>query len=69
MSVLRGLTLSMIALLPGVFLGLLAYLAMGGGSDTTEWESWMYFPCYGVPLFFMFTAFMFGMRSGRVEDQ
>ncbi|DAC46761.1 MAG: hypothetical protein CMA62_02715 [Euryarchaeota archaeon] len=69
MGVLRGLTLSMVALLPALFLGLLAYLIMGGSSDTTEWDTWMYIPCYGVPLFCLFVAFIFGMRSGRVEDQ
>ena len=69
MSLLRGLTLSLIALLPGIIVGALAYLVIGGSTDTTEWESWMYLPCYGIPLFFMFVAFLFGMRSSKVEEQ
>ena len=70
MGVLRGLTLALIAILPAFILGFIAYLLTGGGtSDTTEWESWMYLPCYGVPLFCLVVAFIFGMKSGRVEDQ
>ena len=69
MRLLRGLTLSLIALLPGIIVGALAYLVIGGSTDTTEWESWMYLPCYGIPLFCMFAAFLFGMRSSKVEEQ
>ncbi len=74
MGVLRGLSLALIVILPAFILGFIAYLLtgeflVGGTSDITEWETWMYVPCYGVPLFCLVVAFIFGMRSGRVEDQ
>lgn len=69
MSLLRGVTLSLIAILPGIIIGALAYLVIGGSSDNTEWESWQYLPCYGIPLSCMILAFLFGMRSSRVEEQ
>ena len=69
MGVIRGLTLAMVAILPAFILGFIAYLLIGGAPDTTEWKTWMYLPCYGVPLFCLVVAFIFGMKSGRVGDQ
>ncbi|MAR41639.1 MAG: hypothetical protein CMB58_002645 [Methanobacteriota archaeon] len=63
MGLMRGLILAAIALLPGVFLGLLAYIIMGGNTNSTESSDFMFLPCYGVPLLFTGAAFILGMRD------
>ncbi|MBP12264.1 MAG: hypothetical protein CMA71_01815 [Euryarchaeota archaeon] len=73
MGVLRGLSLASIAALPAFILGFIAYAVIasvrGSSIDATEWETWMFLPCYGVPLFCMFIAFIFGTRSSRVDEE
>ena len=73
MGILRGLSLASIVALPAFILGFIAYVAIasarGATIDATEWETWMFLPCYGVPMLCMFVAFIFGIRSSRVEEQ
>ncbi len=63
MGLMRGLILAAIALLPGVFLGLLAYIIMGGNTNSTDPSDFMFLPCYGVPMLFIGAAFVLGMRG------
>jgi len=63
MGVMRGLILAAIAFLPAVFLGLLAYIVMGGETNSTNSSDFMFLPCYGVPLLFIGAAFILGMRE------
>ena len=50
MGVLRGLSLASIVALPAFILGFIAYVAIanarGATIDATEWETWMFLPCY-----------------------
>ena len=73
MGILRGLSLASIVALPAFILGFIAYVLIasvrGSSIDATEWETWMFLPCYGVPLFCMFIAFIFGIRSSRVDEE
>ena len=72
MGVLRAVEPSFNCALPAFILGFIAYVAIANGGatiDATEWETWMFLPCYGVPMFCMFVAFIFGIRSSRVEEQ
>ena len=52
MGVLRGLSLASIVALPAFILGFIAYVAIanarGATIDATEWETWMFLPCYGA---------------------
>tara|TARA_B100001564_G_C20144755_1_gene448218 strand:- start:178 stop:384 length:207 start_codon:yes stop_codon:yes gene_type:complete len=60
MRLLRTITIGIIALIGGLLLGLVLYVIFGGETTDPIWESWMYVPCYFVPL----CACLWGMRSG-----
>ncbi len=60
MRLLRTLTIGIIALIGGLFVGLVLYILMGGETTNPMWENWMYGPCYAIP----FCAFIFGIVKG-----
>ena len=45
MRLMRATVFAVIAVFPAVLLDLFAYLLLGGSSESTEWETWMYGPC------------------------
>ena len=62
---MRATVFAAIAIFPAVLLALFAYLLLGGSSESTEWETWMYGPCYGVPGLCFLGAFILGLREDR----
>jgi len=60
MRLLRTFTIGIIALIGGLFIGMILYVLMGGETNDPIWENWMYGPCYVVP----FCAFIFGIVKG-----
>jgi hypothetical protein len=67
MRLMRAIVFAAIAIFPGLLLALFAYLLLGGPAESTEWETWMYGPCYGVPGLCVLCAFILGLREDR-ED-
>ena len=65
MRLMRATDFAAIAGFPAGLLALVAYLLLGGSSESSEWETWMYGPCYGVPGLCILGAFILGLR----EDQ
>ena len=62
---MRATVFAAIAIFPAVLLALFAYLLLGGSSESSEWETWMYAPCYGVPGLCILGAFILGLREAR----
>ena len=67
MRLMRATVFAAIAVFPAVLLALFAYLLLGGSSESTEWETCMYGPCFGVPGLRILGAFILGLREDR-ED-
>lgn len=67
MRLMRATVFAAIAVFPGLLLALFAYLLLGGPAESSEWETWMYAPCYGVPGVCVLGAFVLGLREDR-ED-
>ena len=67
MRLMRAMVFAVIAVFPAVILALFAYLLLGGSSESTEWETWMYGPCYGVPGLCIAAAFALGLREDTEE--
>ncbi len=68
MQMMRGLVFGMVSVLPALFVGLFAYILMGGETEFPEWETLMYGPCYGIPFLIIGGSFLFGIRDeGDVE--
>ncbi|GIT11340.1 MAG: hypothetical protein CM1200mP32_08330 [Methanobacteriota archaeon] len=44
MRLMRATVFAAIAIFPAVLLALFAYLLLGGSSESSEWETWMYGP-------------------------
>ncbi len=63
MGVMGGLMRAAVGFVAAVFLGLLAYIVMGGETNSTNSSDFMFLPCYGVPLLFIGAAFILGMRE------
>jgi hypothetical protein len=63
MRLMRAIVFAAIAIFPGLLLALFAYLLLGGPAESTEWEAWMYGPCYGVPGLCVLCAFILGLRE------
>ena len=64
---MRATVFAAIAIFPAVLLALFAYLLLGGSSESSEWETWMYGPCYGVPGLCLAAAFALGLRGDTEE--
>ena len=62
---MRATVFAAIAIFPAVLLALFAYLLRGGSSESSEWETWMYGPCYGAPGLCILGAFILGLRADR----
>ena len=62
---MRATVFAAIAIFPAVLLALFAYLLLGGSSESSVWETWMYGPCYGVPGLCILGAFILGFREDR----
>ena len=62
---MRATVFAAIAIFPAVLLALFAYLLLGGSSESSECETWMYGPCYGVPGLCILGAFILGLREDR----
>tara|TARA_B110000014_G_C19639472_1_gene337109 strand:+ start:125 stop:328 length:204 start_codon:yes stop_codon:yes gene_type:complete len=67
MRLMRAIVFAAIAIFPGILLALFAYLLLGGPSESTEWETWMYGPCYGVPGLCVLGAFIIGLKEDAGE--
>ena len=65
MRLMRATVFAAIAIFPAVLLALFAYLLLGGSSESSEWETWMSGPCYGVPGLCILGAFILGLREDR----
>ena len=65
MRLMRATVFAAIAIFPAVLLALFAYLLLGGSSESSEWETWMYGTCYGVPGLCILGAFILGLREDR----
>ena len=63
MRLLRATVFGLIAIFPGIIVALFAYLLLGGSAESSEWETWMYGPCYGIPAAFVVIAFSLGLRD------
>ena len=63
MRLLRASVFALIAIFPGIIIALFAYLLLGGSAESSEWETWMYGPCYGIPAAFVVVAFFLGLRD------
>ncbi|MEC7706665.1 MAG: hypothetical protein VX204_02900 [Candidatus Thermoplasmatota archaeon] len=63
MRLLRATVFALIAIFPGIIIALFAYLLLGGSAESSEWETWMYGPCYGIPAAFVVVAFFLGLRD------
>tara|TARA_Y100001936_G_C15686803_1_gene463923 strand:- start:60 stop:263 length:204 start_codon:yes stop_codon:yes gene_type:complete len=63
MRLLRATVFALIAIFPGIIVALGAYLLLGGSTESNEWETWMYGPCYGIPAAFVIVAFYLGLRE------
>ena len=57
MRLLRSITIGIIALIGGLFIGLILFV-IGGKPET--WQNWQYGTCYAIP----FLAFVFGTIMG-----
>ncbi len=67
MRLMRATVFAAVAVIPCILLSLAAYLMLGGPSKSTEWEVWMYGPCYGVPGLCIAAAFALGLREDTEE--
>ena len=67
MRLMRATVFAAVAVIPSILLALAAYLMLGGPSQSTEWEAWMYGPCYGVPGLCIAAAFTLGLRGDTEE--
>ncbi|GIT75049.1 MAG: hypothetical protein Ct9H300mP30_1110 [Methanobacteriota archaeon] len=67
MRLMRATVFAAVAVIPSILLALAAYLMLGGPSQSTEWEAWMYGPCYGVPGLCIAAAFALGLREDTEE--
>ena len=67
MRLMRATVFAAVAVIPSILLALAAYLMLGGPSQSTEWETWMYGPCYGVPGLCSAAAFVLGRRVDTEE--
>ena len=65
MGLLKTITIGIIALIGGLFVGIILYVIFGGETTNPSWENWMYVPCYIVP----FSAFILGIIFGRRIEQ
>ena len=63
MRLLRASVFALIALFPGIVVALGAYLLLGGATESDDWETWMYGPCYGIPAAFVIIAFALGLKE------
>ena len=63
MRLLRATVFALIAIFPGIIIALFAYLLLGVSAESSEWETWMYGPCYGIPAAFVVVAFFLGLRD------
>ena len=63
MRLLRATVFALIAIFPGIIIALFTYLLLGGSAESSEWETWMYGPCYGIPAAFVVVAFFLGLRD------
>tara|TARA_B100000029_G_scaffold502941_1_gene579049 strand:+ start:2884 stop:3105 length:222 start_codon:yes stop_codon:yes gene_type:complete len=68
MRLLRATVFGIIALFPGIIVALGAYLLLGGATESDEWQTWMYGPCYGIPAAFVIVAFSLGLREDRISS-
>ena len=64
MGLLKTMTMGIIFLFFGCFLGIILYVILGGETTEPKWENWMYFPCYFIP----FCALIGGMIIGHKID-
>ena len=62
MRLMRAIVFAAIAVFPGILLALFAYLLLGGPSESTEWETSMYGPCYGAPGLCVLGVFIIGLK-------
>ena len=60
MGLLKTTTVGLIGLVLGIFVGVIVYVILGGETNEPEWENWMSFPCYVIPLI----AMIYGLRLG-----
>ena len=67
MRLMRATVFAAVAVIPSILLALAAYLMLGGPSQSTEWETWMYGPCYGVPGLCLAASFALGLREDTEE--
>ena len=67
MRLMRAIVFAAIAVFPGILLALFAYLLLGGPSEATEWEAWMYGPWYGVPGLCVLGACIIGLKEDAGE--
>mgnify|MGYP003315849852 FL=1 len=63
MRLLRATVFGLIALFPGIIVALGTYLLLGGSTESSDWETWMYGPCYGIPAAFVIVAFALGLKE------
>ena len=49
MRLMRATVFAMVTVIPGILLGLVAYLLLGGNSQSANPDDFMYIPCYGIP--------------------
>jgi hypothetical protein len=63
MGILRAVIFGVVAVFPALILGLVSYLLFGGQAESTDWETWMYGPCYGIPFATITIAFIIGLKD------
>ncbi len=68
MGLLKTTTIGVIALIFGLFLGIILYVILGGETTEPKWENWMYIPCYIVPFCALITGLVFGRKIDLVSE-
>ena len=64
MRVLRTITIGIIALIGGLFLGIILFV-IGGKPET--WQNWQYGTCYAVPFGALILGILIGWKTYEKE--
>ena len=67
MRLMRATVFAMVTVIPGILFGLVAYLLLGGNSQSANPDDFMYIPCYGIPGLCIAAAFALGLREDTEE--
>ncbi|MBT4059136.1 MAG: hypothetical protein HOE69_02365 [Euryarchaeota archaeon] len=61
MGVARAVVFGGVSVLPAILVGVIFFLILGGANE--DWASWMWVPCYILPIGLIVSAAVYGWKT------